>query len=187
MGKIIALTLVVGLVLLPVLIALQPSSFAIERSATIQAPPDVLYRHIQSPSAMNQWSPFAKGDPQMTIHYDGPEAGVGASSSWDSAKMGKGRMTVSDVKPNREVGLKLEFISPMAATNRALFTLEPQGDVTRVTWRMEGHNGFLQKAVGLFLNMDKMVGGEFEKGLASLKTVAEAEQRAGGSAAGASL
>ncbi len=184
MLKIIALTLVAGLVILPVFIALQPSDFAIERSATIQAPPSLIYAHIQSPRAMNEWSPFAQGDPQMKIVYDGPQGGVGARSSWDSAKLGKGRMTVTDVKPDQEVEMKLEFISPMEATNRALFTLVPDGEATRVTWRMEGHNGFIQKAVGLVINMDKMVGGEFEKGLASMKTLAEADQRAGGVAAG---
>ncbi len=179
MLKIIALIVVAGLVILSIVIALQPSVFAIERTAEIQAPPAIIYLHIQSPRAMNEWSPFAKGDPKMTIVYDGPEAGVGAGSSWDSPQMGKGRMTVSDVKPNREVGLKLEFLSPLRATNRGLFTLAPDGEVTRVTWRMEGQNGFVQKAFGLFMNMDKMVGGEFEKGLASLKTMAEVEARAG--------
>ena len=179
MLRIIALIVVAGLVILSVAIALRPSAFAIERTVEIQAPSEVIYVHIQSPRAMNEWSPFAKGDPKMTIRYDGPEAGVGASSSWDSPQMGKGRMTVSDVKPNREVGLELEFLAPLRATNRGLFTLAPDGEVTRVTWRMEGQNGFVQKAFGLFMNMDKMVGGEFEKGLASLKTVAEGEARAG--------
>jgi uncharacterized protein YndB with AHSA1/START domain len=182
--KIIALTLVAGLVILPAFIALQPSDFAIERSATIQAPPSLIYAHIQSPRAMNEWSPFAQGDPQMKIAYAGPEGGVGASSSWDSAKLGKGRMTVSDVKPDQEVEMKLEFMAPMEATNRARFSLVPEGEVTRVTWRMEGHNGFVAKAFTLVMNMDKMVGGEFEKGLASMKTLAEGEQRAGSVAAG---
>jgi len=175
MLKVIALSLGAIVVVAAIVIALQPSAFVIERTAAIQAPPGVIYPHIASPRAMNQWSPFAQGDPEMKIVYAGPDSGVGASSSWDSAKMGKGTMTVTDVKADREVAMRLEFLAPMKATNRAQFTLVPAGEVTRVTWRMEGNNGFLGKAFALFMGMDKVVGGEFEKGLASMKTLAEAE------------
>jgi Polyketide cyclase / dehydrase and lipid transport len=177
MLKLIALTLVAGLVLLPVYIALQPAEFAIERTAAIQAPPSVIYPHVQSLRAMNEWSPFAKADPDMKLRYDGPDAGVGASSTWESAKVGSGSSTITRVQPNQEVEMRLDFRAPMEATNTARFTLQPEGDVTRVTWRMEGRRGFLAKAFGLVMNMDKVVGGEFEKGLASMKTLAEAESR----------
>ena len=86
-------------------------------------------------------------------------------------------MTITAVKPDREVEIAIEFLAPMAATNRALFTLTPAGAATRVTWRMEGTNGFVAKAIGLVMNMDEMVGGEFEKGLASMKALAEADAR----------
>jgi hypothetical protein len=162
-------------VVLVAVIAMQPSSFSIERSAAIEAPPDIVYGHIENLRAMNAWSPWAKMDPQMKITYQGPEVGVGASSSWEGPESGKGRMTITAVKPNQEVDIKLEFMAPMEATNRALFTLAPSDGATRVTWRMEGTNGFVGKAFALAMNMDEMVGGEFERGLASLKTLAEAD------------
>lgn len=111
----------------------------------------------------------------MKSSYQGPGAGVGAITSWDGLQAGKGRMTITAVQPNQAVDIKLEFLAPMQATNRALFTLTPSGDATNVTWRMEGTNGFAGKAFALLMNMDEMVGGDFEHGLASLKTLAEAD------------
>jgi uncharacterized protein YndB with AHSA1/START domain len=175
--KKIALALGALLALLVVVIAMQPSSFAIERSAEIEAPPEVVYRHIENLRAWEAWNPWQKLDPEMKTSYAGPEAGVGASSSWDGPNAGKGRMTITGVKPGREVEVELEFLAPMAATNRALFALAPSGTGTRVTWRMEGTNGFAAKAIGLVMDMDQMVGSEFEKGLASMKTLAEADAR----------
>jgi hypothetical protein len=173
MLKWVAVSLGAIVALLALVIALQPAAFAIERSALVRAPPDAIYPRIESLRAMNTWSPFALGDPQMKIVYSGPESGVGAMSAWESAQMGKGSMTVTAVKPNEQVDLRLEFLAPMKATNRALFSLAPEGDSTRVTWRMEGTNGFLGKAFSLFMGMDEVVGGEFEKGLASLKAQIE--------------
>lgn len=175
MLRVVLLSLFAFVVVAGIVIALQPASFAIERSALIRAPAAVVYPHVASPRAMNQWSPFAQGDPQMSISYSGPESGVGAGSAWDSKQLGKGSSTITAAKPAESVEMRLEFLSPMKATNRGLFTFAPEGDSTRVTWRMEGTNGFLGKAFGLIMNMDEVVGGEFEKGLASLKTLAEAE------------
>jgi hypothetical protein len=172
-------TIVIGLgVILAVaalVVALQPAAFAIERSALIQAPAGVIYPHIASLRAMNQWSPFAQGDPQMKIVYEGPDGAVGSSSAWDSKQMGKGKMIVTGLSPDRQVDLRLEFLSPYEATNTAKFVLAAEGSATRVTWRMEGTNGFLGKAFGLVMNTEKMVGGQFEKGLASIQTLTEAE------------
>ncbi len=180
MLRVVLLSLAAIVVVACIVIALQPAEFAIERSALIRAPAPVIYPHLASLRAMNQWSPFAQGDPQMSLTYSGPESGVGAGSAWDSKQMGKGSSTVTAAKPNEAVEMRLEFLAPMKATNRALFTLAPEGDSTRVTWRMEGTNGFLGKAFSLVMGMDKVVGGEFEKGLASLKTMAEAEAAARG-------
>jgi len=104
---------------------------------------------------------------------------VGATCSWQGGKAGRGRMTIVGVQPDREIDLRLEFFEPMAATNRVTFTLVPAEDATRVTWSMEGTNGFVGKAAALVMNMDRMVGGEFEKGLASMKTLAEAAPHGG--------
>jgi hypothetical protein len=159
---------------LAVVVAMQPAAFSVERSETIRAPSSLLYGYIASPRAHEQWSPFMRMDPVQKNTYSGPASGVGAVCSWEGGAAGEGRMTVVGTTPNQEVDVKLEFVKPMQATNRAVFTLVPAGgDATTVTWRMEGNNGFVAKAVGLVMNMDTMVGGEFAKGLAALKTLAE--------------
>lgn len=177
MLKKIVLALGALIVVLLVVIALQPSTFVIERTTTIAAPADLVYPRIESLRAMSEWSPFARMDPQMKTTYEGAASGVGAVSSWQSEQVGDGRMTVIAVQPNQRVDIKLEFFRPLASTNRALFTLEPSGQATAVTWRMEGNNGFAGKAIGLLVDMDAMLGGEFEKGLGSLKAMAEADAR----------
>lgn len=160
---------------LVVVVAMQPSTFAVERSTDIRAPADVIYAHIENLRSLNTWSPWSKMDPQMRITYEGPEAGVGASSSWDGPKIGRGRMTITAAKADQEVDLRLEFLAPMRATNRAIFALTPADNATRVTWRMEGTNGFIGKAFALFMNLDKTVGEDFERGLGALKLLAEAD------------
>lgn len=181
MWKKIAGALGALVVVLAAVVAMQPSSFAVERSATIAAPAAVVYPHIASVRAMDQWSPWAKMDPDLQTTYDGPASGVGSRSSWEGPQMGKGRVTVTAARPDREVEMKLEMLAPMAATNRIVFTLAPAGDTTTVTWRMEGRSGFVGKAMSLLMDMDAMVGGAFADGLAALKTLAEAEtaRRAG--------
>jgi hypothetical protein len=171
----ILLVLVAIAAALIIFVSLQPSSFAVERSTAIRAPADLIYAQIENLRRMDTWSPWSKMDPQAKITYHGPEAGVGASSSWVGPKIGTGSMTITAARPNHEVDIRLEFLAPMKATNRALFTLAPVDNSVRVTWRMEGTNGFMGKALALFMNMDKMVGGNFERGLATLKDLAEAD------------
>jgi hypothetical protein len=167
--------LIAIVVIVLAIVAMQPSSFVVERSARIEAPASVVYVRIENLHAWEAWSPWARMDPQMKSSYEGPEAGVGAITSWEGPQAGKGRMTITAVQPNQAVDIKLEFLAPMQATNRARFTLTPSGAATNVNWRMEGTNGFVGKAFALLMGMDKMVGGDFERGLASLKTLAEAE------------
>src|SRR5207244_1241369 len=128
------------------------------------------------------WSPWAKIDPAMKRTYDGPPAGAGAVSEWSgNNKVGAGRMTITDSRPHERIRIKLEFFRPFKAINTAEFTFTPQGGqtqvasqlATEVTWSMSGEKNFASKAFGLFVNMDKMIGGEFDKGLAQLKTIAE--------------
>ena len=118
-------------------IALQPCEFAIERATVIAAPPEVVFAHLDSPKAMDVWSPWVKMDPEQKLTHEGPESGVGASESWEGPQIGAGRLTITGVKPNEEVEMRLEFTKPMQATNRALFTLTPVGDGTRSrgAWR----------------------------------------------------
>jgi hypothetical protein len=177
MWKKVVLGLAASALVLVAVIALQPSSFAIERSILIEAPPGLILSQIQDLRAMNAWSPWVKMDPDLKIAYDGPEAGVGARSSWEGPRMGKGSLTVTAVKPEREVEMRLSMLAPMSATNRILFRLQPTGEATRVTWHMDGRNNFVGKALGLFVSLDEMVGVPFEQGLAALETVAEAQSQ----------
>jgi hypothetical protein len=173
MGKKIALGVAAALLVFVGVVAMQPSSFDVSRSAIVRAPADVVYRHIESLRAMDVWSPYAHMDPQLKLSYDGPESGAGARSSWVGPQMGTGSLTVTRVVPDREVEMSLDMLTPMEAHNRILFTLVPKDGATEVTWRMQGRSGFLGKAIGLFVHMDGMVGGQFEEGLAALQKVAE--------------
>lgn len=168
MAKRIALGLAAALAVLLVVVALQPAAFTVERSRVIAAPPAAIYPHIADLRAMNVWSPWAHMDPKLTMSYDGPPAGVGARSAWQSPQMGDGRMSVVAATPPSDVELKLELLGAMGATNRVRFHLEPVAQGTEVTWSMDGRNGFLGKAFSLFLDMDTMVGGVFADGLAAL-------------------
>lgn len=167
--------LVVGLI---IFIATRPADFQVSRSITIAAPPSAIFTHLNDFHQWDAWSPWAKLDPAMKKTFDGPPAGVGSIYAWDSAsdKVGQGRMTIVESRPSDYLGIKLEFIKPFAATNTADFTLKPQADQTLLTWRMSGHNNFVGKAFSLLMDMDKLVGGDFEKGLAQIKTLAEAEK-----------
>ncbi|MEK6210123.1 MAG: SRPBCC family protein [Pseudomonadota bacterium] len=120
------------------------------------------------------WSPWAKRDPQMKQNYEGAPAGTGAIYAWTGNKqVGEGRMTITESRPSDLIRIKLELFKPFAATNTAEFTFKPEGNQTAVTWSMTGQNNFIAKAVHLFMDMDKMVGKDFEAGLANLKTVTE--------------
>ena len=158
-----------------VVIAIQPANFAVERSTEISAPAEVVFPHLDGAKALDVWSPWNKMDPKMTITHEGPDRGIGSSEKWEGHEMGTGKLTVTNVKQNEEVEIQLDFEKPMKATNRALFTLTPVGEGTRVAWRMEGTNNFVGKAASLVMNMDETVGGTFERGLADLKTLAEAD------------
>jgi len=157
-----------------ILVALQPSTFRVARSATIAAPPELLFAQVNDLHRWEAWSPWAKLDPAMTQTYAGPPAGVGASSAWSgNNKVGEGRMTITASRPAESVTVRLEFLRPMRGTSVAEFTFEPRGGHTLVTWTMTGDKNFLSKAFCLFANMDKMIGGDFEKGLADLKRIAD--------------
>ncbi len=157
-----------------VVAALQPADFRIARSAMIAAPPSVVFAHFNDFHKWNDWSPWAKMDPDAKHTFDGSPAGVGAGFAWaGNSKVGEGRMTIIESKPNDLIRLKLEFTKPFTAINITEFTFKPEGSQTAVTWAMSGHNNFFAKAFGLFINCDKMVGGDFEKGFANLKAIIE--------------
>ena len=162
------------IVVLLAIIAMQPAAFRIVRSARIAAPAAAIFPHVNNLRAWEAWSPFEKLDPAMKRTYEGAQAGTGASYAWSgNSKAGEGRCTIMESHPDTLVRLKLEFVRPFACTNAVDFTFKPEGNQTVVTWDMTGENNFMAKGFSLFVNMDKMVGGEFEKGLANMKMVVE--------------
>ena len=180
MIKKVLLAVVAIVVLFVVIIALQPAEFRVSRSRVIAAPATAVFEQINDFHNWQAWSPWAKRDPNMKESYDGARAGVGASYSWSgNHEVGEGRMTLIESRPSELIRIKLEFLKPFAATNTSEFTLKPEGDQTAVIWSMSGTNGFMAKAVGLVMNMDKLVGGDFEKGLEQLKSVTEATSKPG--------
>jgi len=174
MIKKILIGLVVLVLVLVVVIAVQPSTYRVERSATMNAPAPVVFAQVNDFHNWNAWSPWAKIDPQMKQTFEGAPAGNGAIYTWNGNKeVGEGRMTITESHPSDLVKIKLEFLKPFAATSDTTFTIKPEGNQTKVTWTMVGDKNFIAKAFHLVMNMDKMVGGDFEKGLAQMKTVAE--------------
>jgi hypothetical protein len=168
--------LVIALVIVFIaVVAVQPSEFRITRSATVSAPPETVYAQVNDFHKWQAWSPWAKMDPAAKNTFEGPSAGTGATFRWvGNAEVGEGSMTITESHPSDLILIKLEFLKPFPATNTTEFTFKPQGDQTVVTWTMSGRNGFVGKAFCLVMNMDKMVGGDFEKGLRDMKTAAEA-------------
>src|SRR6185503_4879290 len=174
MIKKILIGLAIVILLLVVVIALQPSTYRVERSATMNATAPVVFAQVNDFHKWNAWSPWAKLDPAMKQTFEGAPAGTGAVYAWaGNSDVGEGRMTINESRPADLVKIKLEFIKPFGANSDTTFTFQPEGNQTKVTWTMAGDKNFIAKAFGLVMNMDKMVGGDFEKGLAQMKTVAE--------------
>jgi uncharacterized protein YndB with AHSA1/START domain len=172
------IVIAVILVVFLIIVATRPADFRIARSVTIAAPPPVVFAQVNDFRKWEPWNPWGKIDPAMKQTYEGPSAGKGASYSWVGNKdVGEGRMTITESRPTDLVVINLEFIKPFAAVNTTEFTFKPEGNQTTVTWTMTGQNNFMAKAMCMFMNMDKMVGGQFEKGLAAMKSIAESAPR----------
>lgn len=175
MLKKILIGLAAIIVVFLVVVALQPTDFRITRSVAIAAPAETVFAQINDFHKWEGWSPWEKMDLTMKKTFEGPSEGVGAVYGWiGNDKVGEGRMTITESRPSELIAIKLEFMKPFAATNVTEFTLMSAGNQTEVKWSMVGKNNFMAKAFCLFMDMDKMVGGDFEKGLAALKSVAEA-------------
>lgn len=151
----------------------QPDTFRVQRSTLVAAPAERIFPLIADLRQMNSWNPFVKRDPQVKGSYSGPAAGPGATYVFEGKQAGSGSLRVTDTAVPTRVAMKLDMSAPMAAHNDVLFTLAPEGGATRVSWTMQGQSPFLGKVMGVVLNMDSMVGGAFEEGLAELKLRAE--------------
>jgi hypothetical protein len=174
MLKIIGLgiALVLGVVL--AVAATRPDSFRVQRTASIKAAPDKIFPHINDLHAFNAWNPFNKKDPNIKGSYSGAAHGAGAAYAFDgNSDVGRGRIEITDSRPNSEVRMNLHMLAPMEGRNVVEFTLNPKGDSTNVSWAIQGPMPYVSKVLALFCDMDAMIGKEFEQGLADLKTIVE--------------
>ena len=159
----------------------RPGRLHVERAARMEAPGDAVFPHLVDFRRWPAWSPYDRRDPAMQRSYEGPPSGVGAVYRWNgNADVGEGSARIVDVAPGRRVVIALDFVRPMKASNTATFTLVPDDRGTRVTWAIDGTPGFLAKLMGTFMDMDRMIGGDFEQGLASLKGLVERAPVEGG-------
>ena len=174
MLKIAALILVAALGTVVTLAAFQPDSIQLERSIKIKASQDVVFQKINDLREWNAWSPWVKKDPAMVVTYSGANSRVGAIYEWSgNSEVGKGRMEITDMSPTSRISIKLDFLEPFKVHNTVEFRLEADEGFTKTTWRMQAPMPFASKVFSVFVDMDEMVGGDFETGLANLKATAE--------------
>jgi carbon monoxide dehydrogenase subunit G len=174
MIKIIAIVVVVLIAAILILAAAKPDTFRVQRAARIKAPPEKIFAFINDFNRWGTWSPWEKKDPAMKRTYGASTSGKGAVYAWEGNKdVGQGRLEIAESSPPSKVTLKLDFVKPFEAHNIVEFALEPKGDATNVTWAMQGATPYFAKIIHVFINMDSMVGKDFETGLANLKAAAE--------------
>ena len=174
----ILIAVAVIVVVFVIVVALQPSEYRVARTATMSAPATAVFAQVNDFHKWEAWNPWGKIDPAMKQNYEGAPAGVGAIYKWaGNNEVGEGRMTIIESRPSDLIRIQMEFFKPFAGNGTAEFTFKPEGNQTAVTWSMTGQNNFMAKAIHLFMNMDKMIGGQFEKGLADMKSIVEAPSK----------
>lgn len=171
---------VIGVVVLVVIAgiliyaATKPDTFRVQRTVSIKAPPDKIFPLINDFKAWTAWSPYEKKDPAMKRSYGAVTAGKGATYGWEGdSNVGQGSMEIVEASSPNKVVIKLDFLKPFEAHNTGEFILEPKGDTTSVTWAIYGPSPYMSKVIGTFINLDNMIGKDFEQGLADLKAAAE--------------
>ena len=170
----IAVILAIAIAVVLILGATKPDTLRVQRSVRIKAPPEGIFPLISDFHQWRTWSPYEQKDPAMKRTYSGAERGKGAVYAWEGDKnVGSGRMEILEASPPQKVVIKLDFFTPFDGHNTAEFTMLPQGDGTHVTWVMYGPARFVTKLIQIFMNLDNMIGKDFEAGLANLKTVTE--------------
>jgi uncharacterized protein YndB with AHSA1/START domain len=179
---VVGVVLVVGIVVVLALAATKPDAFSVQRATNIKAPPEKIFALINDLHGWAAWSPYEKKDPAMKRTFSGAPSGKGAIYEWDGDKnVGKGRMEITDTSPPSTIVIKLDFISPFEGHNVAEFTMDPKVDPkggatsadTNVSWAMRGPAPFVSKVMQVFVNLDRMIGKDFEEGLGNLKALAE--------------
>lgn len=154
--------------------ATRPDEFRVERRVRIAAPPDKVWPLVSELRSFNRWNPYERKDPLLKSRYDGAPAGIGSRYAWESDEIGVGSLEITGQRPGQAVQMKLDFVKPFEAHNQAEFALQPTADgATEVSWTMHGRANFMSKLMGVFMDMDKMVGRDFESGLQNLRQLAE--------------
>jgi len=179
MLKKIAIGLVVVVAAFCAFVATRPATSHIERSAVVNGTPAVAFARLNSMKNFPLWSPWEKYDANMSKTFSGPDEGVGSSYYWSgNDDIGEGKMTITESRPGEGIVEDLEFIRPFASKSVVTMDIKPASDTTStVTWKMDGENNFMAKAAGLFMDMDKMVGADFERGLKNLDTLITADTK----------
>ena len=174
MLKIILILVVVLIAAVLAFAATRPDSFRVQRRTSIRAAPEKIFPLIADFHSWTSWSPWEKKDPALKRSYSGAASGTGAVYAWEGNRnVGSGRMEITEASSPSKVTIQLDFIKPFEGHNVAELSLEPAGDATNVTWEMHGPMAFIPKVFSVFVSMDKMIGNDFEAGLANLKSVAE--------------
>ncbi|MCF8206636.1 MAG: SRPBCC family protein [Methylotenera sp.] len=173
--SLIFITLSVAVIGLVAYAATRPDEFRVERQARIEAPSERVWPLVSELRAFNRWNPYERKDPLIQGAYSGAASGVGSRYDWDSREVGSGSLEITALQHGRRVQMKLDFIKPFEAHNQAEFALQPLPDgATEVRWTMQGPANFVSKLMGVFIDMDRMVGRDFEAGLQNLRQLAEA-------------
>src|SRR6202163_1714258 len=171
---IIAIVLAIAIAIVLILAAIKPGTFSVRRAATVKAPPEKIFSLINDFHQWGTWSPYENKDPAMKRSYSGAESGKGAVYAWNGNKnVGSGRMEILDTSVPTKIVIKLDFFTPFEGHNTAEFTMLPQGDATNLTWLMHGPAAFMSRVMQVFINLDNMIGKDFEIGLANLKRLTE--------------
>jgi polyketide cyclase/dehydrase/lipid transport protein len=177
MAKKILIVLAVLGVLLGVaamVVSMQPDTFSVQRSVTVAAPPAAVFNQVNDFQAWDGWSPWKELDPDAKKTVSTPSTGKGATFNWSgNDKVGEGSLTILESRPGELVDIEQVFVRPLAGKARMVFTFAPEGGGTKVTWTMDGTNNFIGKAMCMVVDMDAMLGKDFDRGLASMKSVAE--------------
>ena len=174
MLKIIGIVVAVLLAAILIFAATKPDTFRVQRAASIKASPEKIFAILNDFQKWGSWSPWEKKDPAMKRTFGAITSGRGATYAWEGNKdVGQGSMEIAESVPPSRLAIKLDFLKPFEAHNLVEFRLEPKGDMTNITWSMQGDTPYFAKIIHVFINMDSMVGKDFEAGLANLKAVVE--------------
>lgn len=178
MIKKILIGLAAVIVLVLIVASFQSDQLRVTRSATMAAPPEAAFKVVNDFRQWDAWSPWSKLDPAMTKSLEGPPEGVGAIYRWSgNNEVGEGSTTLTESTPSEQIAMKLVFVRPFAGTSDVVFTFEPDGSGTKVTWDMQSKQPFVGKVMGLFMDCEKMCGDQFNQGLANLKSIVESTPR----------